>query len=87
MITITKEHLRGEEMIRSKIEAYRQLQQQFTSHPGNSELLYKMVRESDRLLELINRHHLRHAFSPQFVGQLELFAEKSERREIPRPYQ
>lgn len=85
IIAMTKESLKAQEIIRNKTKAYHQLQIAYLNDPEDRELLFRMVKSSYKLLELINNNHLRHVFTPEFLHELEVFAQVAVKRGIPRP--
>lgn len=85
IIAMTKENLAAQEVIRQKVHYYYRLQQAYLSDPDDRELLFRMVKTSYKLLELINKNHLRHAFTDEFLGELDVFAQVAVKRGIPRP--
>jgi hypothetical protein len=85
IISMTKENLTAQKVVKQKVQYYYRLQQAYLANPDDRELLFRMVKTSFKLLEIINNNHLQHAFSDDFLHELDVFAQVAVKRGIPRP--
>lgn len=85
LISATKQTLENATALKKQVEDYQKLQQLYLQDADNKELLFHMVRTAFRLNEKIKSTHLEHAFSPEFLSELHVFAQVANKRTLPKP--
>jgi hypothetical protein len=85
LINATKQNLDNQIAIKKQIESYQKLQQLYLKNADDKELLFQMVKSAYRLQDAIKSNHLDHAFSTEFLNELNVFAQVANKRAIPKP--
>lgn len=85
LIEATQQSLENQKMLRQQIKEYQKLQFQYLNNSQDNELLYRMVKAAYTISENIKENHLSHAFSPEFMSEINLFSQVASKRGIPKP--
>lgn len=85
LIEVTQQSVDSQKKLRDLIRLYQTLQTQYLQNEDDKELLYKIVRVAYLASESIKENHLSQIFDPDFLKELNLFAQIAAKRGIPKP--
>ena len=85
LIEATQKSIENQKILRQQIKDYQKLQLQYLNNSQDNELLYRMVKSAYAISNTIKENHLTQAFSPEFMSEINLFAQVASKRGIPRP--
>lgn len=85
LIQATQQSLEGQKQLRSSIEEYKKIQEQFFKQSDDNDILFSMVKSAHRTLKLIKDNHLTQSFDPEFIDELTVLAQAANKRGIPKP--
>lgn len=71
--------------LKDKTIEYLKLQERYLNNTKDSELLYRMTKAADTLLNKIQNDHLGHAFDKEFLDELAMLAKIYHKLGLPRP--
>lgn len=85
LIRATEQSLEGEKKLREMIKEYKKIEALFLQHPEDNDVLFTMVKQAFKVLEMIKETHLLHAFDAEFIDELTVLAQAASKRGIPKP--
>lgn len=85
LIESTQTTLENQLALRDMIKQYQELREIYIQDTENTELLLRVAKLSYLVSESIKENHLDHAFDPEFLSELSLFAKLASKRGIPSP--
>lgn len=81
----TRESLKNQEHLKKTLSAYKENLSLYLENSGDKDLALKVSRVAALLLAEIKENYLLEAFNTDFISELTLFAQLSEKKGIPRP--
>lgn len=81
---MTKLTLNKMAQIRANVVKYQMLQQLYLQQTKDKELLHRMSKVANDLLQEIKNAHLMHAFDVEFISELNMFSKIYKKNEIPK---
>lgn len=85
LIQATQQSLEGQKQLREKIVEYQKIQDSYSLHPKDNEILFRMIKSAYGTLHIIQENHLEHAFDPEFISELKVLAQVASKRGVPKP--
>lgn len=85
LIEVTQQNIDNQKKLRDLIRLYQTLQAQYLQNEDDKELLYKIVRVAYLASESVKENQLSQIFDPDFLKELNLFAQIAVKRGIPKP--
>lgn len=85
LIQATEQSLDGQKKLRMLIVEYQKLQDQYLKNTKDNDLLLKIIRSANRVLQSIKENHLLHHFDPDFIDELTILSRPISKRGIPKP--
>lgn len=85
LIQATQQSLEGQKQLRDKIVEYQKIQESYSLHPKDNEILFRMIKSAYGTLHTIQENHLEHAFDPEFISELKVLAQVASKRGVPKP--
>lgn len=85
LIAATAKSLEGQNKLRSYICEYQDIHEAYLRHPNDNEILYRMVKSAHKVLETIKQNHLIHTFDTDFLSELTVLSQFSNKKGIPKP--
>jgi hypothetical protein len=85
LIAATQQSLDKQKALREQIKKYQELQRLYLQNTEDNELLLRMVKQAQKILEGINENRLMHNFDPTFVSELNLFSQIASKYGVPKP--
>jgi hypothetical protein len=84
LISVTEKNLLVQQQLKKKIGEYQTMQAKYMENTDNAELLFKVARSAKSILADIEENHLTHNFGPEFMKEIQLFAQVAKKRGIPK---
>lgn len=81
---MTKMSLAKMAQLRASILNYQTIQELYLQQTKDKELLYRMTKLADHLLNEIKNAHLMHAFDAEFMSELNMFSRIYRKNEVPK---
>lgn len=81
---MTKMSLAKMTQLRATIVKYQTIQELYLQQPKDKELLYRMTKLANDLLQEIKSAHLTHAFDSEFMSELHMFSRMYRKNEVPK---
>lgn len=85
LIQATQKSLEGQKQLRERIVEYQKIQESYSLHPKDNEILFRMIKSAYGTLHTIQENHLEHAFDPEFISELKVLAQVASKRGVPKP--
>ncbi len=85
LIDATTTNLANQKIVRSQLEAYLQLHNQYLQNTDDKQLAFRMIKSAQHLLLLIKDNNLRQVFEADFISELTLFSNIAAKRTVLRP--
>lgn len=75
LIEITTKNLETQKRLRDYLMDYKQLEKNYLKNPQDKTLLFRFVKTARQLLNTIKENHLEHIFSSEFMNELNLLSQ------------
>lgn len=85
LIQATQQSLESQKKLRERIVEYQRIQDAHFQHPGDNEVLFRMVKCAYQTLKIIEENHLEQTFDPDFISELTILSQVATKRGIPKP--
>lgn len=85
LIVMTERTLTNLKNISAQLKEYQNIQERYLENTKDNELLYRMIKSAHKLLETIKADNLVHSFDPEFISELNLLSQISQKIGIPKP--
>lgn len=85
LIEVTQRSVDKQKALRELIKEYQAAQALSIKDPDDTEKLYSLAKMAYRVSQCIKDNHLDHAFDPEFLSELNLFAKVAAKQGIPPP--
>lgn len=86
LIQATEQSLEAQKKLRSQIQEYQRLQEEYLNKPQDNDMLFKLVKSAYRTLHLIKENHLIHTFDPDFINELTVLSQPATKRGVPKRF-
>jgi len=84
LIQVTEHNIELQKTLRTQLAEFIKLKEIFIKTPDDKELLFRVAKLAKQAVDLIKEDHLTSTFEPQFLSELNLFANLASKRGIPR---
>ena len=85
LIVATEQNLTYQKRLRDFVIQYKDLQKRFTVDVDNKKLAGEMIETAHATISFIKKHHLTHLFHPDFIKELDFFAQFNSDNQISTP--
>lgn len=85
LIAITEKSLATQKELKDTLIRYNELQEEYLKDPNQTELLVRLVKVAGKAQRLIEHNQFAPYFSQDFLKELDLLAQASNKQGIPRP--
>lgn len=84
LIEMTQATLNNLQILSKQLKDYQEVQERYLADTKDNEMLYRMVKSAQKLLENIKSANLVHSFDPDFISELNLLSQIAQKIGIPK---